>query len=242
MDTATAARLNRINREFYERVAPEFSRSRRYVDEGIRRGLEGAGPCLRLLDLGCGDGRVGRAWREGALPLVWTASSRYVGLDRSTALLAAAGAWPEGLEAVEVDIETGPWPPGPFDVICCLAVLHHLPGRQTRIGLLRRMAGHLAPRGRWLVSVWQFLHEERFRRRLVDWGEVGIDPERLDPGDFLLDWRRGPRALRYVHHYDGAEELVADCLEAGLVPLRHYRSDGRSGDLGLYVLGEGAVS
>ena len=120
MDTATVARLDRINREFYERVAPEFSRSRRHLNEGIVRGLEGA-----------------------------------------------AGRWPAGLEAVEIDLGTGPWPPGPFDLVCCLAVLHHIPGREARIGLLRRIAAHVAPRGRWLVSVWQVLHRERFRRRTV---------------------------------------------------------------------------
>ena len=58
---------------------------------------------------------------------------------------------------------------------------------------------------------------------------------KLEPGDYLLDWRRGTRALRYVHHYDPAE-LVADCRVAGLVIERQWTGDE---GLGLYVTGSG---
>lgn len=236
MESATAARLVRINREFYERVAGEFSRSREHLNPGILRGLEGLERCRSLLDVGCGDGRLGLAWRDGALPFPWIAGARYVGLDQSRTLLSARAPWPEGLSAVRADLLEDAWPEGPFDLVCCLAVLHHLPGRGARREVLRRIAGRLAPGGRWLVSVWQVLGRERFRRRLVDWAEVGVDPQELDPGDLLLDWRRGAVALRYVHHYEDAE-LEADCAAAGLGGGTSFLSDGRSGDLGLYRWG-----
>ena len=84
--------------------------------------------------------------------------------------------------------------------------------------------------------MWQFLHLERFQRLVVDWAEVGLDPERIESGDVLLDWRRGPRALRYVHHYD-REDLVEDCSTAGLRVERVWASDGQGQELGLYVTG-----
>jgi SAM-dependent methyltransferase len=231
MDSATAAVLEAINREFYETVAVEFSGSRSRLNRGIVEAWEGLRP-RRVLDLACGDGRVGLAWAGGRLPAPWLPGCEYVGLDRSAALLRARAPWPEGLHPVEGSL-AGAWPEGPFDLICCFAALHHVPGRQARRELLSRIAGALESGGTWTVSVWQFLHLERFRRRVVDWSEAGVDPDRLEPGDLLLDWRRGPRALRYVHHHDPAC-LAADCEDAGLKITRRWTSDG---GLGLYLRG-----
>jgi tRNA (uracil-5-)-methyltransferase TRM9 len=236
MDSATALRLTEINREFYRRVAPEFSRSRQRLNPGILRAFAGIPVCHRLLDVGCGDGRVGLAWVAGELGLPWTAECRYLGLDQSAELLAARAPWPEGLEAIPADLAGSGWPDGNFDVVCCFAALHHIPGRGARVEALRRIAGSLAPQGRWMISVWQFLHLERFRRRILDWSEVTIKPAQVDEGDLLLDWRRGPRALRYVHHYD-RDELAADCREAGLDRTESWFSDGEDESLGLYFTG-----
>lgn len=236
MDSATALRLNEINREFYRRVAPEFSHSRQRLNPGIVRAFAGIPDCLSILDVGCGDGRVGLAWAAGGLALPWTEECRYLGLDQSPELLAARAPWPEGLKALQADLGGPEWPDGSFDAVCCFAALHHIPGRPARIEALRRIAGSLAPQGRWIVSVWQFMHLERFRRRILDWNEVAIEPSRVDEGDLLLDWRRGPRALRYVHHYD-RDELAADCRQAGLDGTESWSSDGEDERLGLYMTG-----
>ena len=68
---------------------------------------------------------------------------------------------------------------------------------------------------------------------MIDPDLFGPDRSRLDPGDQLLDWRRGPRALRYVHHYE-PDELIEDCEAAGLRVDRRWTSDD---GLGLYVRG-----
>ncbi len=236
MDSATALRLTEINREFYRRVAPEFSRSRQRLNPGIFRAFTEITRCQQLLDVGCGDGRVGLAWAAGELALPWTPECRYVGLDQSAELLAARTPWPVGLRAIEADLAGPNWPDGDFDVVCCFAALHHIPGRGARIEALRRIGGSLGPQGHWVISVWQFLHLERFRRRILGWTEAGIEPDRVDNGDLLLDWRKGPRALRYVHHYD-SRELSEDCREAGLDCLESWVSDGEDDRLGLYLTG-----
>ena len=58
-------------------------------------------------------------------------------------------------------------------------------------------------------ACWRFYEYARFRARIVPWPEDLAG--RVEPGDHLLDWRRGERALRYCHHVDEAEqaELVA---------------------------------
>jgi hypothetical protein len=163
-----------------------------------------------------------------------------VGVDNSFSLLLQRRDDLPG-RYVEADLtEPGWWEsvslePASFDAAVCLSVLHHIPTATARRGVLTDLAHLLAEGATCAISVWQVLHRERFRRRLVSWSDVGIDASDVDEGDLLLDWRRGGRGLRYVHHFD-LEELQADCEEAGLTVTGHYRSDGDTDDLGLYVL------
>jgi len=57
----------------------------------------------------------------------------------------------------------------------------------------------------------------------------------VEAGDYLLDWRRGERALRYCHYVDDAEQaqLVA---ATGLKLVTQYRADGSTGDANLYTV------
>jgi SAM-dependent methyltransferase len=120
-----------------------------------------------------------------------------------------------------------------FDAVVSYSFLHHLPGRDARRAFLREAAGLLATGGTFVISVWQFGHLERFRKRVVDPADVGVDPGELEPGDTILDWQRGGRCFRYVHEY-GETELDEDLASAGLNVLRRYHSDGETGNLGLY--------
>jgi capsular polysaccharide biosynthesis protein len=57
----------------------------------------------------------------------------------------------------------------------------------------------------------------------------------LDPGDYLLDWKRGGRGLRYCHLVDEAEiERLA--AESGLRVCETFRAGGREGDLSLFAV------
>lgn len=241
MDPAIARKLIEINGAFYERFAAEFSASRHRLNPGIERVLDDFAPLGAMLDVGCGDARVGHAWAEGRFP----GQVGYVGVDRSAGLLAARER-PEPLCLVELDLTGDDWaqelrrrgvvPPAGFTTIVSFAVLHHIPDRAARVRLLGEMRALLAPHGQWALSTWQPLRLPRLARRVLDWGEVGLRAEQLEPGDLLLDWHRGGRGLRYVHHYE-AEELREDCAAAGLRVDEEFRSDGEGGALGLYVRG-----
>lgn len=233
MDDATARALVALNRAFYRQMAAPFADSRAAPSPGFARLL----PFLpvaqpTVLDVGCGEGRFGRFLRTH------DRLGAYTGVDFSSDLLEAARAHDLGA-CVEVDLLAPGCLAGfgRFDVVACLATLHHIPGAARRARLLAEMAGCLAPGGRLLVSTWQFLDSPRQRRKLADWGTIGLDPTAVEPGDHLLTWQRGGTALRYVAHIDAAalERLAA---AAGLRVVARFRSDGREGDLALYgVLG-----
>ncbi len=200
-----------LNRAFYDSFAEEFSRSREAINPGILRALEGC-DLSSVLDVGCGDGRVSKALPE---------TSRYVGLDFSANLI-GRNARPQAASFALADF-TSPLPvsTSAFPTVVCFATLHHLP---TCLPLMQELARVLRPGGRLVVSVWQITHSERMRKKIV---------EDLGSGDYLLDWDRGGKGLRYVHEVSEAElKQLAD--DVGLIVKDMFRSDGKSGDLGLY--------
>jgi tRNA (uracil-5-)-methyltransferase TRM9 len=123
-----------------------------------------------------------------------------------------------------------------FHAITCFAALFHIPGHEDRARLLRQIRERLSPGGKAAISIWRFLHLLSLRDKIVPWGEDrGILASEVDPGDYLIDWRRGGTGLRYVHHFED-DELDQLLLSAGLRIVERYRSDGRTGDLSLFII------
>ena len=242
MDPAIVERLVTLNREFYTRFATEFADSRSRLNDGILEVFRAWGSVDSLLDLGCGDARVGHAWVDGALGIPWIEGrSRYLGVDNAGALLDVhAPPALEGWAVRPVELVPAPDLDGErFSHVVSFSVLHHVPGEAARLAFVRALRAALAPGGHWAVSVWQVLDRPRFRSRIVPWSEIGLDPDAVDPRDVIIDWKRGGRGLRYVHDFERAE-LVSLCEDNGLKVDSVGWSDGRSGDLGLYCRGRAA--
>jgi tRNA (uracil-5-)-methyltransferase TRM9 len=120
-----------------------------------------------------------------------------------------------------------------FDCVLLLAVLHHIPGGDVRTRILRQARELLAPQGRIVVSTWQFMDNERMQKKIVPWSVAGIDERELEPGDTLLNWKRGGMGLRYCH-WISEDEMLALAVQAGLNIMETFRTGGREGNLSLY--------
>ncbi len=222
-------KLLALNQTFYDSFAGSFSQTRRPANPGFARLLAAlpASP-VDLLDVACGNGRFGRYLRQkGAL-------RSYTGVDFSEKLLqmaqAAAGGPVYRRDLSRPGSLTGL---GQFDVVACLAALHHIPGRENRIQLLREMGARLRQNGRLFLSTWQFMDSPRQRRKLRDWSEIGLSAADVEANDYLLTWQRDGFSYRYVCLIDEAE-MAALAQAAGLTLVEQFRSDGREGNLGLY--------
>ena len=249
MDSAVVDQLIALNRRFYDAYAPDFAATRRRIQPGVGRALDGLPDQGGWLDLGCGSGSLAVEWlRRGR-------QSAYLGLDFSSGLLAEArasladlpgrglpgGGLPIGerVEFRQADLGRAGWSAGlagPFSGAVCFAVLHHLPSADLRRALLAETAGLLEAGALLALSVWQFQHSPKLMARRLPWETVGLDPGQLEPSDTLLDWRSRPEdaaGLRYVHLFEPAElrELAAGC---GFSVINEYASDGQGGRLGLY--------
>jgi hypothetical protein len=116
-----------------------------------------------------------------------------------------------------------------------LAVLHHIPSFDLRVQVLREAASLLEPDGCLIMSTWQFLDSARLRRKIVNWAEVPIAEPSLEPGDYLLDWKREGRGLRYCHLVD-EDEMQHLAAASGLRVRETFRAGGREGNLSLFAV------
>jgi SAM-dependent methyltransferase len=239
MTPATQQRLLDLNRAFYAAIGDVFDLTRHDLPQGMVRLLDylppGSAP-LRVLDVGCGNGRFARALEQAGRPIV------YVGVDADARLLAHAQAQTAALRDVQAtfvqaDLAEPGWAAAPggvrFDAVACIATLHHFPGHALRAHIARDLAALLAPGGRLMVAAWQFLTVPRLAEKRVPWETIGLSAADVEDGDALLPWQQGTYALRYVHQIDAAE-LDGLARDAGLVPLDSFTDDGKEGHLNLY--------
>jgi tRNA (uracil-5-)-methyltransferase TRM9 len=242
MQANTLNRLLEINHQFYQSFGADFSATRGRIQPGVRSLLNRLGGRENILDLGCGNGELARQ-------LIQTGyQGSYTGLDFSTPLLEAAGkqtdrpqiGWSK-ITFLQRDL-TGPdWdatlPDQGYDLVFAFAALHHIPGKELRLQILKKIARLLKKQGLFFHSNWQFLNSPRLKSRVQPWQTAGLEPEELDPGDYLLDWRHGGNGLRYVHLFNEAE--LFDLAEAAGFKVREtFHSDGEGGRLGLYQIWE----
>jgi len=246
MDREMIERLLTLNRTFYTTFADQFANSRSVADPALTSILPYLPSRARILDVGCGNGRLAVLLDEER------PGCTYVGVDAVSALIEEAREQAGALTRTEatflqLDVTEKGWAEaGPvlpvagegsrgYDRGVALAVLHHIPDVGLRARVLGDVAGLLAPEGYLVVSTWRFLAHPRMRRKIVDWDAVGVDAEQLDAGDYLLDWKRGGRGLRYCHMVD-EEELEALAAISDLEVRETFRAGGREGDLSLFAI------
>lgn len=220
-----------INKKFYTEFAESFAQTRITPQPGFSQLLSYLpAPCHDVVDVGCGNGRFG-TFLSMNLP-----DFSYTGIDFTEPLLELAGDSLGG-NFIARDISQAGFleGQGQFDLAVCLATLQHIPGRPNRLAVLQEMAAHLSNNGRIFLSNWQFTQSDRQKRKILDWSEVGLKLEDVDPGDYLLSWRRNGRGLRYVHLVD-QQETAWLANHADLLVLNEYLSDGKEGNLNLYTI------
>ena len=254
MDEDTRQALLSINKRFYDDYSDSFGASRQrpwpawqtLLGDPNSPGQGSSDEPLKILDVGCGNGRFGA--------LVTSLVDRpvhYVGVDHSAGLLDQArvdlSSRVERLRLEQLDLgDADARPPelkGGFDIIGIFGVLHHLPGESHRRGLLNRLGSRLAPGGQLWASWWMLHQTSRFEKKVVPWHRLREekpplampDPDLLEQGDTLLSWQRDGFGLRYLHFPSGPEIDRLQRLE-NLDFVRTLESDGPTGRETLYLV------
>jgi tRNA (uracil-5-)-methyltransferase TRM9 len=239
MDAATITRLNTINRDFYAVTADAFDATRgtswpgwEQVLDGVTDASSASGRTLRVLDVGCGNGRFGVFLAERLAGRGVTLD--YTGVDSNARLLHHAQeslAERAGMVArlMQQDVVEQPLMEGEYDLVTLFGVIHHIPGAAQREHFMQQVAVRVQPGGHLAFAAWCFYESARLRERIVSWPDDLV----VEAHDYLLDWRRGERALRYCHYVDETEhERLIQAT--GLNNVTTYRADGEGGQMNRY--------
>ena len=238
MKAETAIKILSLNHQFYQSFAADFSETRGRLQPGVLSLMDRILAAERILDLGCGNGELARELTQSGYGGV------YHGTDFSGKLLenACQDLPPDGIiQFFELNLVSASWEniltKAPYPLITCFAALHHIPGDQERLRVVKNIRKHLSDDGTFFLSNWQFLRSERFKDRILPWSTADIGDDEVDEGDYLLDWRRGGKGVRYVHHFT-EEELAGLAQEGGFRITESFYSDGKEGDLSIYQIWE----
>jgi ubiquinone/menaquinone biosynthesis C-methylase UbiE len=183
MEKSYAEYLLKKTKEDYNLIADEFSRVRTRIWEEMRFLIDDyvmAGE--KILDLGCGNGRLYQTLKEKKVD--------YVGVDPSEKLIEIAKRrFPEA-KFQTADTLRLPYPNNFFDRIYSIAVLHHIPSEGFRLQFLREAKRILKPEGLLILTVWNLWQKTKIRKLIFKFTLLKIfGKTKLDFKDILMNWQ-----------------------------------------------------
>jgi ubiquinone/menaquinone biosynthesis C-methylase UbiE len=178
----------------YNLIAPEFSSKRSSLSNDIKylqKFLRGN----KVLDLGCGNGRLCELFEEEV---------DYLGVDTSEELLKIARQKYPNCEFQKSEFSKLLFPDDQFDSIFCLSVFHHIPSRQFRLDFLQEIHRVLKKDGRLILTVWNLLEQKEIRRQII---KNILFEGNLDYRDIYLPFSSQKEKLvdRYIHCFSLSE-------------------------------------
>lgn len=183
-------------KDVYNKVAPFFSNTRKEMWGGFKTLAKYSKKGDKVLDLGCGNGRLYQILEEKQVD--------YTGTDQSTELLKIAQQKNPQLKFIEAEMTSLPFADNEFDIIYCIAVFHHLPDEESRVKALGEMKRVLRSGGLAVVVNWSLVDSDWV------WNKVKQGKYKyLDNNDFIIPWRDGEGDILGERFYHGftIEEL-----------------------------------
>ena len=200
-------------KENYNLIAKEFSATRKEIWEELKFLFEDLKEGEKVLDLGCGNGRWYRVFKEKRVD--------YFGIDNSEKLIEIAKEnFPEAKFFVG-DALSLPFQDNFFDKVYSIALLHHIPSEDFRIKVLKETKRVLKPGGILILTCWK-IHGLREILALLKYTFLKIiGKSKLDFKDFFVPW--GKQTLRYYHFFTQRElenllrKVGFEILDSGMV-------------------------
>ena len=146
MNLDKAYKILEENKQTYNEIAEEFNQTRNKYDSLLDELKKYAKDNEKVLDLGCGNGRLYQLFRGNNID--------YVGVDFSENLVNIAKE-KYGNYFKPADILNLPFLNENFDSVWSISVLHHIPSAEMRKRVLSEIKRVLVPNGRVIVTCWK---------------------------------------------------------------------------------------
>ena len=191
MEEDFAKYLLEKSRQDYNLIAPDFSRTRGRIWEELKFLEEYIAAGEKVLDLGCGNGRL--------YELLRARKADYYGIDVSEKLIEIAKSHYPDAKFQVADALNLPFSDNFFDRVFSIAVFHHIPSEKFRLRFLSEAKRVLRPGGSLVLIVWGL----GSRKRLFLFFKYAVfkilGKSKLDFGDTYVPWRK--ETMRYVHYF-----------------------------------------
>lgn len=212
--------------QIYNRIAGDFSNTRGKRWVGISDFKKFAKLGDRILDIGCGNGRMAGVFQDMDI--------QYLGVDKSAELIKIAQKCYADNKRIEfkiadiTDLKLGE---NIFDLVLVIAVLHHLPTRKLRLQALREIYKVMNPGGTLIMynwNLWQLGYFKKYWPKLLDYG-YKISHGVWSLKDAYIPWKPiGSENRRYIHSYTRGE-LKRLLKAAGFkIEKMNYENQGKS--------------
>ncbi|MFH1661656.1 MAG: methyltransferase domain-containing protein [Candidatus Falkowbacteria bacterium] len=219
MNKQTQNNLLKIVKRNYNEIADDFSETRKKklwpeliklagaVKDGDPSTSSGQ---VKVLDVGCGSGRLLEAFKNKKI--------NYLGIDDSEKLINLAKKKNQNFIVGNI-LELNKISELNFNYVFCIAVLHHLPGKDLQINALKQLKNKITPDGKIILTVWNLWSQLKFRKLILKFYLLKlIGKNKMDAGDILFDWKNSKGEVVSKRYYHGfrKKELRKIIKKSGL--------------------------
>ena len=192
----------------YNIIAPHFSFTREKIWPELIAFCQEIPSKLKVLDLGCGNGRLYK--------LLKTKEVDYLGIDFSKNLVKEAKKRHPQAKFKIADITAKKtWKNlGKFDLVFCIAVLHHLPTKALRKWVVKQVYQVLKPNAKVFVTVWN-LRQKRYLKYHFSIDSLKLKWQLRDIGNVYIPYKFNSITVNRFLHAFNLKELVNLFEESG---------------------------
>lgn len=184
----------------YDLIASSFSETRKFLWPEFKFFEKHLKPGLKILDLGCGNGRISE--------LIQKHDCDYIGMDNSEGQINEARKLFPNVKFEIGDLVRIPLPDNSLDQIWTIAAFHHLTDKKTRAEALQEMKRVLKPGGIIIMTNWN-LFQKKYRKFIwqATFNFLKTFGTRYAWNDTFIPWKHGEEELtkRYYHAFTTKE-------------------------------------
>jgi SAM-dependent methyltransferase len=238
----TPIELNKLNFDFYQSAGKYWNNDPNYIWNGWLsliyhlEKLKHINRPVKILDLGCGNGRFYNFAKQNFLDL------QYTGVDFSDYFLTLASknlSNDNSVKFIKSDLFFDDWNflkyEGQFDLIVAFGLIHHIPSKTILKDFFRKFK--TIPRSKVaknVLTTWNYHLVNRLSKKIVDKIEKPIGISYFDEQENLLTWDKGVNVLRFSRYF--YPDQVLNLLELSKDDCYIFNSDGKTGNQNTYYV------